>query len=46
MKSSLYWNNDYDFMGAFGGLFMHASGNSASEGENAGKGDIAYAFNC
>lgn len=44
MKSSLYWNNDYDFMGAFGGLFMHASGNSASEGENAGKGDIAYAF--
>jgi hypothetical protein len=36
-RSSFYWTGDYNYMGVFGGLYVHASGET-------GKGDVAYAF--
>ena len=45
-----YWTDGDDwgqnFIGAFGGMWIHASGNprSGKDGNNAGVGDIGYAF--
>lgn len=44
LKGVKFWSKDYQYLGMFGGIFVHASGNSSTEGADAGKGDIAYAF--
>ena len=44
LKGVKLWSKEYQYLSMFGGMFVHASGNSSTEGADAGKGDIAYAF--
>lgn len=44
LRGVKFWSKDYQYLGMFGGMFVHASGNSSTDGADAGKGDVAYAF--